>query len=66
MSGSVKTSGDHFSQFQGVTFLTPLHFKQKKGKKIEIKKGLFYYIFLYIRAFPFFVIGQQQLMIAQV
>jgi len=29
-------------------------FKQKKGKKIEIKKGLFYYIFLYIRAFHFF------------
>ena len=42
MSGSVKTSGDHFSQFQGIAFLAPLHFKQKKGKNIEIKKELYY------------------------
>jgi len=29
-------------------------FEKKKGKRIEIKKGLFYYIFLYIRTFHFF------------
>lgn len=54
MSCSVKTSGDHFSQFKGVTFLTLIYFKQKKGKNIEIKKDLIYYIFLYIRTLYFY------------
>ena len=54
MSGCVKTSGDHISQFKGVTFLTLLYFKQKKGKNIEIKKILIYYIFLYIRTLYFY------------